>query len=316
MTYLITGGTGTIGSYTVRNLVKGGERVVIYDLFPEVSLLEALLTDEERSSIKIIRGDVTDLTSLLHAVQDNKADIVIHLAAIMGLPANANPSMATRINCEGTVNVFETARILGLKKVVWASSTTVFGPHEKYPDGRITNDAPHHPLGIYGASKSYAETVANLYFEEFNVDSSAIRYAFVYGPGQRTGRQVDILRELVEKPALGKPGRVPFSEDTMNWFYVDDAARVTVLVTKTPKTKTRAYNVSGDIHSVKEATDYVKKLLPGADISLLPGRIGISSNFDAAVIEQELGFRPEWPLEKALEYMINSVRRQHGLPSV
>lgn len=316
MNYLVTGGTGLIGSRIVRDLVKQREQVVVYDLFPEGSFLHQLLSEEEKTSVKIVRGDVTDLPYLIHTVEKNHVEKIIHMVSLLTEASNTNPPLALKVNCGGTINVFETARILGLKKVVWASSHGVFGPPEKYAGEYVPNDALQRPQGIYGACKALNESMAVLYFEQYEVDVSAIRYCTVYGSGRYGGASLVVIRELIEKPAIGKPGRVPFGDDTRNWLYVDDAARATVLAAKSTKTKTRAFNISGDIRSVKEVANYVRKLLPKADITLLPGHLMSGWKYDTTQIEEELGFHPHWSMEQGVKEMINIIREQHGLSPI
>ena len=316
MAYLVTGGTGLIGSRIVCDIIREGKSAVVYDFSPGGSFLEQLLSEKERRQVKIVQGDVTDLPHLIRTVKENNVDKVIHMASLLVDDSRANPPLAIRINCEGTVNVFETARLLGLKKVVWASSITVFGPPEKYPEEYIPNDAPHYPWGVYGACKSFNENIAAHYIEQHGVDISAIRYGPVYGAGQQRGMIASIIRELVEKPVMGKPGRVPYGNDSLSWLYVDDAARATFLASKIAKTKTRAFTISGDIHSIKEVADYVRQLLPDADITLLPGSTGFGFKFDISPLEEETGYRPQWSMERGIKEMINMMRRQQGLPLI
>lgn len=316
MAYLVTGGTGFIGSYIVRDLIKEGEQVVIYDLFPEESSHEGLLSGIEKARVKIVQGDITDLPHLFRIIKENRVDIIIHLASLLGEASNANPPLAIRINCEGTVNIFEAARLLGLKKVVWASSNSVFGTSDQYPEEYIPNDAPHYPRGIYGACKCFNENMAVHYFEQYGVDIAAIRYSLVYGAGQIRGGSGAITRELILNPAIGKPGRVPCGDSYIGWLYVEDAARAAVLASKVVKTKTRAFSIMGDIHSMKEAANYLKKLLPGADIALLAGDIGLSWKFDTVPLGKELSYRTQWSMEQGIKETINLTRHQHGLPLV
>lgn len=315
MVYLVTGGTGFIGSRVVRDLVREGEQVVIYDVFPERSILERLLNDEEIAKVKIVRGDVLDLACLLRTVKDNNVEKIIHMASVLPVATTANPLLALKVNCVGTTNIFEIARLLGLKKVFWASSITVFGPPGKHSEEYIPNDAPHYPKNLYGACKSFNENAADFYFKQYSVDISAIRYGTTYGVGMRESNHhiADIIREVAENPALGKSGRVPFGDNVANWLYVDDAARATLLATDVAHTKTRAFNISGDARSVKEIADYVRRIVPGADITLLPGSRWNTYKFETTPIEKELGFRPEWSVERGIREIINTVRHQHGL---
>ncbi|MBI2832245.1 MAG: NAD(P)-dependent oxidoreductase [Chloroflexi bacterium] len=314
MSYLVTGGTGLIGSRIVRNLVKEGGQVVVYDLFPEGSFLQQMLTDEEKKRVKIFRGDVLDLPNLLHTIKNNNVEKIIHLAALLTEAAEANPQLALKVICEGTNNIFEAARILGLKKVVWASSASIYGAQEKY-GAAIPNDAPHYPTGIYGACKSFDENMALHYSERYGMDICGLRYCVVYGPERYGGASFGLTRELIENPALGKPGKVPLGDAEVNWLYAEDAASATVLAAKAPRTKTKNFNTSGDVRTVKEVADYVRKLLPGADITLLPGR-RLNWRYDTSRIEEELGFRSQWTVERSVKDMISTIRKQHGLPPV
>lgn len=313
---LVTGGTGFIGAYIVRDLVREGMNVILYDVSPQTALLEQLLGKDLKNKITIVRGDVLDLALLINTANEHKVSQIVHMAALLLSASSANPLLALRVNCEGTVNIFETARILGLKKLVWASSGAVFGPPEKYHQGYLPNDAPHYPGSLYGACKSFNEKAAELYLDKYGVDSIAIRFGGVYGAGQREGVSAALTQELIINPALGKPGKVPYADDIINWLYVEDAARSAVLALQAPQTKTRAFNVAGDFKSIREVADYVRQLFPDSEITLEPGTMGVAWKVDASCIEREIGFRPEWPVERAVKKIANSVRKQNNLPPI
>lgn len=320
MTYLVTGGTGFIGARIVRDLVRQGDNVVVYDWAPAADGLEKLLDKQEiEQHVKLVAGDVTDFAFLVRTLKDNKVESVIHLAALMYLDVNANPLRGIRVNCEGTVNIFEAARLLGLKKVVWESSGSVFGPPGKYAEEYIPNDAPHYPQNLYGAAKSFDENVAAYYTDRYKVDISALRLVMVYGAGQKRGRTARIIQELVAGPALGKPGKVPAAADNlMGWMYVDDAARATVMAAGVANPPTKAYSVRGDICTIGEIAGHVKKLVPGADIAFLPpeksgGGAIMTCKYDMTPFETDIGYRPQWTIENGLKETMNIVRAESGL---
>jgi nucleoside-diphosphate-sugar epimerase len=144
------------------------------------------------------------------------------------------------------------------------------------------------------------------------VDSIAIRFTHVYGEGQKRGLVGAVGEELFIKPALGKPGKVPFGDDTFNWLYAEDAARVMVMASKVATTKTRAFNVDGDIRSLAEVAAYVKSLIPSANITLLPERTGYASyKFDTTPVREEIGYHPEWTIEKGVKKVIDAVRQEN-----
>jgi len=323
MTYLVTGGTGFIGSRIVRDLVREGEAVVAYDWSPETSGLERLLSAGEiKSRVKVIQGDVTDFSLLTRTLKENSVTRVIHMAALMLLEINANPLLGVRVNCEGTVAVFEAARLLGLEKVSWASSGSVFGPAERYPQEYLPNDAPHYPQNIYGYTKSLDEFVAAYYVRRYGLDITALRFVMVYGAGQTRGRTAAIIRELVGNPALGKPGRVPAAADNvLGWTYVDDAARAMVMADRVSHPGAEAFSVRGAIHTVQEIADCVEELIPEADITLLPlersaSHTIMTCKYDTSLIEAQIGYHPQWSMPQGIKETVNMVRRDNGLPPV
>ncbi|MAF85701.1 MAG: hypothetical protein CL875_04405 [Dehalococcoidales bacterium] len=318
MTYLVTGGTGFIGSRIVRDLVREGEQVIIFDWQPNRSSLERLMSEEEiESRVKIVQGEITDPPHLFRTISENNVAKIIHPASLLVLDSNANPYLAVKVNCEGTICVFEAARTMGLTKVIWASSNACFGPSDKYPEEYIPNDAPHYPQNVYAATKSFNEVVAAYYIDHYGVDITGIRYMHVYGAGVRRGFFATILQDLIFNPAIGKPGRVPHGDAVIGWSYVDDPARASVMASKVLKTRTKSYSIMGDVHSVKEASDYVQKILPNVDLTVAPGGFtGDPVKFDTNLIEEEIGYRPRWSMEQGIKETINLVREEHGLPPV
>jgi nucleoside-diphosphate-sugar epimerase len=316
MAYLVTGGTGFIGSYIVRQLVHQGEKVIVFDLSPASQPLDQLLTPTEMAKVHIIQGDILDFPHLVRTVQEFEVDRIIHMAALMMQASAANPSLAIKVNCEGTNNLFELARILGLKKIVWASSAAVFGGRSKHPQEYLPNDAPQYPENVYSACKSFNENMAEHYFTAYGLDSNAPRFGHVFGLGQGVGLSASWTEELVIKPALGRTGKVPLGDSLLNWLYVEDAARVTIMASKATKPNVRAFNVSGGRCSLKEAADYVRELLPDTDITLEPGCAWAAPGLDTKLTQEEIGFKPQWSIREALSEIVNTVRELHKLPPV
>ena len=323
MAILVTGGTGFIGSRVVRNLVKQGQDIIAFDWTPERIMLERMLTAEELDKkVKIVQGDVTNFAHLCPVIKQFSIDSVVHCAALLLHDVNANPLLGVKVNCEGTVAVFEAARLLSLKKVVWISSGSVFGPPEAYAEEYIPNDAPHYPQNLYGGTKSLDEQFANYYVDRYNLDITAIRLVLVYGAWQSRGRTAAIIREMVANPALGKSGKVPAAYDNvLGWTYVDDAANAIVLALNSARTKTRSFSVRGNIHTIGEIADYVKSLLPTAEISMLAlekskSNLIMTCKYDMSRIEKELGFKMQWSMKQGIKETINLIRKEKGLPVV
>lgn len=129
MAFLVTGGTGFIGSHLVRRLVEMGCEVVIYDVSPKTAAL-----GEVAGEVDVVRGDVLDVVSLMDTIKGHGVDRIVHLAYLLITESRENPTRALRVNCEGTNNAFEAARLMGMRRVVWASSAAVYGPGDYYPE--------------------------------------------------------------------------------------------------------------------------------------------------------------------------------------
>lgn len=117
MIYLVTGGTGFIGSHVVKELRLQGDKVIVYDSMIDGNAINFVLEPEEIKQIQMIRGDITDLAFLLKTAKTHKVDTILHLASLLFL-VDKNPSLALAVNCQGSINIFENAYLSGLRKVV------------------------------------------------------------------------------------------------------------------------------------------------------------------------------------------------------
>lgn len=147
MRYLLTGACGFIGSYVLKELLNNYDEVVCFDYAIRTNIIEKIFTKEEINKMTFVQGDVRELSKLMETCKEYKIERIIHLATLLEVPSR-NCAEAVKTNILGTVNIFDTARILGIKKVIWASSQTVFGPQDKHPEEWIRNDGAHYPLTI------------------------------------------------------------------------------------------------------------------------------------------------------------------------
>jgi len=158
---LITGGAGFIGSHVCRYLLEKNQDVLIYDLISqeELKIIEKLRFQNIVEKIKIIHGDICDFPLLLQTIKENNIEKIIHGAAITFIPtAIKNPSLTFKVNVEGTFNVLEAARILDLKKILYISTSSVYGNFQKE---LIDETHSLEPKDIYGATKLAADRLSS-----------------------------------------------------------------------------------------------------------------------------------------------------------
>lgn len=151
---LVTGGLGAIGSWVTRELVGQGKRAISYD-----ARLDTTLVKDMEDKFERVVGDILDLPSIIHTIKHYEAERIIHMAAALPDLCEANPLVGFRINVEGTLNVSEAARLMDIRRVVYASSRSVYDvsrgeyAHPTYKP--IDEDYPKAPRDVYGATKLF-----------------------------------------------------------------------------------------------------------------------------------------------------------------
>jgi nucleoside-diphosphate-sugar epimerase len=313
---LVTGGTGYIGSYVAADLVEHGHEPVAYDLSTDDWRLAKLGVADD---VDIVRGDVADPTDVVRTVRETEVTHVVHLAALLTNAAEATPRAALDVNVQGTNNVFEAARTLSdqVERVAWASSAAIYAPPENY-DADVTEDDLVYPDTLYGATKAYNEHQARVYREEFGVSDVALRPTVAYGPYRETGGSA-FLVDLIEKPALGESFAVEYGDQLIDWQYVWDIAQAFRLATFADEDdlSRRVYNVRGETTTIREAAETVAGVVPDADVSVSDeGELPWTQTLDMSAAQADLGYDPEYDLERGVRDYVNVLREAEGLEPV
>jgi len=211
MNILVTGGAGFIGSHLVERLAGRGDSVVILDcmnnyydpMIKERNLAGAL----KAGKVSFIKGDILDLPLLDKIFSDNKFDVVVHLAARAGVrPSIEDPLLYEQVNCKGTLHILECMRKYGLKRLVFASSSSVYGNTKEVPFSETA--VVDRPVSPYAATKAAGELYCHNYYHLYGISSTALRFFTVYGPRQRPDMAIHKFTKLIDS---GKP--IPFFGD-------------------------------------------------------------------------------------------------------
>src|SRR5262245_59342697 len=206
MNFLVTGGAGFIGSHVCEHLLRSGHSVWAFDdLNPFYS--PDLKKDNIRNlqvlskPFEFVHGDLTDAAALEEVFAVTRFDQVIHLAARAGVrPSLEQPALYQRVNVEGTVNVLEAARKHGVRKVIMASSSSVYGVNAKVPFAE--SDPIFQAVSPYAASKLACEALGHVYHHIYGMDVTMLRFFTVYGPRQRPDLAIYKFAQLI---SAGKP---------------------------------------------------------------------------------------------------------------
>jgi UDP-glucose 4-epimerase len=312
MAIMITGGTGFIGVHLARLLLQASEEVILFDSHPDRQAIREILPH-----VRVLHGDVTALHDLLHAVKAYGVERIVHLAYIVGPENEQNPLRAIQINCVGTGNIFEVARLEGLRRIVWASSIAVYGPPASYGKQALAEDDPPMPRRVYGACKLFNEHLAEHYFQEFEIDHIGLRPAVVYGPGRLRGA-AQFMQAWIETAAVGGQVTIPAGDERDTWSYVGDVAQAFFLAVQADQLPSqRILNIGGDFRSRRELGALLKHLVPEARIALGAEAAGASGYRSAQYCHQRLadalGYRMQWPLERGVKVTVNWARARAGL---
>jgi nucleoside-diphosphate-sugar epimerase len=309
MSFLVTGGTGFIGSYVVRSLLAHGEQVACFNRTPDPEVVRRF-----PPSVEVIAGDVGDRQQVADLFSSHpQIDRVVHLGYIMGVESEADPVTAMRVNALGAANLFAQACTHGVKRIVFSSSISLYGKSQAiYGDRPVTEDdfcSPQDQTYIYSLTKLLNEHLAVKYEARYGVPIVSVRPPIVFGHGRKRGTTA-WASDLVSLPARGQAVTLPFPETDRNcYIYVADLAEQIYQVCVKPSLSHRIYNSGGHTLSATEFAGLVREQLPGAQISFSPDKPHSSFIYrqDDRRIRAELGYLLR-PMRDAIKAHIDEAR--------
>lgn len=318
-TILVTGGLGLNGSWCIRELLEHGYNVVAYDRANDRSLVADLDDD-----LPVVTGDLGDQAELSDALRRHQVDIVVHLAAMLSSDCERDPAQALRVNGLGTHALLEAASQAGVRRVVYSSSLSVygpFGPPHAHPTYEPVNEShprnPHARQRIYGMTKIVGEELGLAMSEAGGPSFVALRFSHILAP-TRTARHSGLAaHQLILDGALeGRPVRISHGGDQrFDLVYVRDLARSVYRACVADGEVSGAFNIgSGRLIRLHDIADAIRVRIPAADIAIGPGLdfmdLGsIYPLYDLTKARTILGYEPAFDLNRAVEdYLANRTR--------
>jgi UDP-glucose 4-epimerase len=290
-TTLVTGGIGFVGRYIVPALVVSGRQVVSYNRD---------YGESADPAVAAVQGELYDIPRLVRVMGEHDVDTIVHTAAMSHPELSIDLPITTfTANVDGTVHLFEAARMAGVGRVVNFSSECAYGHHEDPVD----EDAPLRPTTPYGVSKDATELLGRVYTDLYGVDVVSLRVTEVYGPGNR---MPETLKDLLQAALAGEPYVAARGGDhRFQLVHAEDVAAAAVAAAACKGQHAPVYNVTGGSQvSLHELADLVRARFPDARLDIGGGHIPTLDRqgpYDIAAARRDLGYAPRWSLERGID---------------
>lgn len=300
--YLITGALGCVGAWSIKNLLDANAHVVAFDQSSDIYRWRALMDDETIARAKLVNGDISDYATVERAILDNDITHIIHLAAQQIPFCRANPIAGAQVNVVGTVNVLQVAakHREQVKRIVYASSTAVYGPPHLYPESPVPVDAVLMPVTLYGSFKQDNENCARIFFAESGVESIGLRPYVIYGVGRDRGATSSPTKAMLAA-VLGREWKIPHA-GRFHFQLADDVAKTFIRCATAEFHGAAVFNLNGIVVSVPEIIDAIERVAPEAHgkITFDKKPLAFPEELDAAPLKAAFGALPETPLEEGV----------------
>ncbi len=301
--YLVTGGAGFIGSHIVDRLVKDGHNVRVIDNFcsGKRENIAGVL-----NKIELIEGDIRDCELVKKATQG--VDFVLHQAALRSVPKSLTvPHEYNEVNIDGMVNLLQSCIENKVKRLVFASSSSIYGDTESFPENE---EIMPQPISPYALTKIAGEYYCRIFSEIFGLSAVALRYFNVFGPRQSLDDEYAVVvPKFITCIAKNQPPPIYGNgKQSRDFTYIDNVVEANILAAETPDIKWAAINIAnGKDNSVLELVDAInnimgKNVLPVFENSR-PGDV-FKTLADIAKAEKILRFKPKVDFEKGLRLTI------------
>lgn len=311
MKCLVTGGAGFIGSHLVEGLLKRNHELRVIDNFI-TGREENIVTF--RDEVEFIKGDIRNLSLCGKIMQG--IDWVFHQAALPSVPRSVeNPLLTNEINITGTLNLLLSARDAGVKKFIFASSSSVYGDDNHLPK---KEDKVGRPLSPYAISKRVGEFYCQAFYSLYNFQTVSLRYFNIFGPRQNPHSQyAAVIPNFISRILQGKePVIFGDGKQSRDFTYVENVVEANLLSAQADEVSGGVYNIAcGKRTSVIELVDKINSILklsiPPIFEAPRPGDVR-HSYADISLAESCLGYKPRINFDQGLEKTIIWFKQRSG----
>jgi UDP-glucose 4-epimerase len=320
MKILVTGGLGFIGSRVVLQLLKRDISVIVADL--DINKNKDRLENDikkigkDKNLLRYEQLDITDIQNVEKIFQKYDLDSVINLAYGIGAICEENPLLASKINIVGTTSIFEMIVKYKIRRLVFASSETVYGANQEFFGNKaVTEDdfaGIDNHFFTYGVMKLLNEFMAEKYIKKHGCSIAYTRPSVVFGYG-RQNTALNWAEDFAAKPALNKTANLPFSKKNKDsWIYVEDCAEQLVRLALKDKLNYSCFNTGSETLDGHQLEKTVKKIIPNANLIFdenIKSTPLIDDQNDER-IRKEIDFNPR-SFEDGVKCLIDDVRENN-----
>ena len=334
MNYLITGGSGFIGSHLAEQLLKKGHSVINIDNFDDFysyqikiqNTLDAiqyfsdfeysgkdndikkLISLSQSENYRLYYQDIRDKKGLEEIFKNHKIDTVIHLAALAGVrPSIERPLEYEEVNIRGTMNLWELCKDFNINKFVCASSSSVYGNNEKIPFSETDN--VDNPISPYAATKKCGEILGHVYHDLYKIDMIQLRFFTVYGPRQRPDLAIHKFTKLISEDH-----EIPFYGDgttARDYTYIDDVVDGILKSIQYLENHSDVYEIinlgESEVINLNEMLSTIEKTLGKSairkNLPMQPGDV-LKTNADIAKARTLIGYKPDTNFQNGIKKFV------------
>lgn len=304
---LVTGGCGFIGSHLVAALIARGDQVRVLD---SLATGKRENLGDNLARVELLVGDVNDATLVAQAVAG--ADLVFHEAALASVPRSIEDPLASHAACAtGTVVLLNAARLAGVKRVVYAASSSAYG-NQPTPL-KTENDLPS-PLSPYAAAKLAAEHYCHAFYHSYGLETVCLRYFNVFGPRQDPSGPYAAVVPIFAKKLLAGEAPTIYGDglQTRDFTYIDNVVQANLLAASVPAAAGKTFNVGSGLATTLLDTLALLQSILGTNLppKFAPERTGDvrDSLADISLARQVLGYQPAIDLAEGIRRTVAAMR--------